>query len=577
MEIRQLDDQTIGKIAAGEVIERPASVVKELLENALDAGASRINVSIEGGGTTRIEVVDNGHGMSADQLSLALRRHATSKLSSFEDLDRLRTLGFRGEALPSIAAVSHLAIRSRPQGTENGSQATVAFGEVRPVVSVASAEGTSVSIADLFENVPARRKFLRKPSTEKAAAQRAVEAYALANPAVAFSLEVDQRKVFSTQGDGDHIGAAFSIFGSDVGNAAVLLSDLDGSTAVPGVRTCGWICGPSVNRATRQGIILFVNGRWIQNRPLTYALEEAYHTLLMIGRHPVAMIAIELDPSEVDVNVHPTKAEVKFADERAVARAVARSVHATLSAMPQPGVPRIAFDDHGLLRFQPQPAMAGMSESAQFMAPAHRGESAGSDYPVQIIHRELPVLRVLGQIGSTYIIAEGPEGLYLIDQHAAHERVLYERFQARLVADQIERQPMLDPVVIDLTPEEAAIAAKSMEELTRLGFDIEPFGDHSVVVRSVPLTLVGSDIPERLRLILDELAEGGVGTSWLDSVAISVACHTSIRAGQSLALAEMRELVQQLEQTQQPRACGHGRPTMLQLTQNELEKLFSRK
>ncbi len=577
MSIRQLDPQTIGKIAAGEVIERPASVVKELVENALDAGATRISVAIEGGGTTRIEVVDNGRGIAAEQIPLALQRHATSKLEAFEDLDNLRTLGFRGEALPSIAAVSRLTIRSRPPGEERGTQAIVTFGTDDPVSPVAAPEGTSVIVEDLFENVPARRKFMRRPSTETQSAQRAVEAYALANPDVAFSLAIEGRRVFTTQGDGDAISTAFGVLGADVGAAAVSLAELDESAQVPGVRTSGWICGPAVNKSSRQGIVFFVNGRWIQNRTLNYALEEAYHTLLMVGRHPVAMISIEVEPSEVDVNVHPTKAEVKFADERSVARAVARGVHATLTTMPQPGIPRIAFDDGGLVRFQPQPSMAGIVQTSQFLPAAHRPADDHDTTPVQIIKRELPVLRVLGQVGGTYIIAEGPEGLYLIDQHAAHERVLYERFQTRLAGDQVERQAMLDPVVVDLDSEDAAIATRSIEELNRLGFEIEPFGDQSVVVRSVPLSAVGTDIAERLRLILGELADGGAGTSWLDSVAISVACHTSIRAGQSLSLAEMRELVQQLEQTQHPRACGHGRPTMLQLTQDELEKQFGRK
>ncbi|MBX3069628.1 MAG: DNA mismatch repair endonuclease MutL [Thermomicrobiales bacterium] len=576
MAIRQLDSLTIGKIAAGEVIERPASAAKELVENALDAGATRIRVAIEGGGTTRIEVVDNGCGIAPEQLPLALSRHATSKLSAFEDLDSLRTLGFRGEALPSIGAVSHLVLRSRAAGEETGYQAVVSFGDSRQIAPVAAPEGTTVVVADLFENVPARRKFLRKPSTETAAIQRAIEAYALANPGVAFHLEIEGRKVFSTQGDGDPLSAAVTVLGSDVGNAAMPLAGLDESARVEGVRATGWICAPSVNRATRRSIVLFVNGRWIQNRTLTYALEEAYHTLLMVGRHPVAMISIEVDPSQVDVNVHPTKAEVKFVDERSVARAVARAVHATLATMPQPGVPRIAFADQGLVRFLPQPQ--SLPQTGWIApAPVGRFEPYSSEPPQQIIRRDLPVLRVLGQAGATYIIAEGPEGIYLIDQHAAHERILYERFQTKLVAGEVERQPMLDPVVIDLAPEEVAIVEKSIDELRQLGFEIESFGDQSIVVRSVPTSVIGSDIPERIRLILGELAEGGAGNSWLDSVAISVACHTSIRAGQTLSLSEMRELVQQLEQTQHPRACGHGRPTMLQLTQDELEKQFGRK
>jgi DNA mismatch repair protein MutL len=576
MSIRLLDQLTVGKIAAGEVVERPASAAKELVENALDSGASRILVVVEGGGTSRIEVVDDGCGIPANQLPLALSRHATSKLTSFDDLDHLKTLGFRGEALPSIAAVSDFTMRTRVQDASTGSEAAISYGGPCEIRSVATNYGTTVIVYDLFGNVPARRKFLRKPSTESGAITRAVEAYALANPAVSFQLESDGRRIFTTQGVGDDIEAAVNVLGADAGNAATILPELDDSSRVNGVRVSGWIGAPSLNRATRQGIIFFVNGRWIQNRTLSYALEEAYHTLLMVGRHPIAMVRIDMDPDQVDVNVHPTKAEVKFADERMVARAVARTVHAALAQMPQPGVPAITFTGGTAatpdFRHVPQ-----QLPSTSIIPPSAPPARQQVDPSSQIITRELPVLRVLGQVGSTYIIAEGPEGLYLIDQHAAHERVMYERFLSRLVADQVERQQMLDPLVIDISAEELAVAEKSIDELGRLGFEIEFFGEQSLFVRCVPVSLVGSDVPERLRLILKELAEGGAGDSWLDSVAISVACHTSIRAGQSLSLTEMRELVQQLEQTDHPRACGHGRPTMLQLTQMELEKQFGRR
>jgi DNA mismatch repair protein MutL len=576
MGIRLLDPLTVGKIAAGEVVERPASAAKELIENALDAGASRIQVSVEGGGTARIEIVDDGCGIPPDQLELALSRHATSKLSSFDDLDRLQTLGFRGEALPSIAAVSHFTIRSRRHDAATGIQATVPYGAEFEVRAVAANPGTTVTVLDLFGNVPARRKFLRKPATESGAIARAVEAYALANPTVSFHFTAEDRRLFTSQGSGDDIEAAVQVLGADAGNAAIALPELDDASRVNGVGVTGWIGAPGYSRANRQGIVFFVNGRWIQNRTLTYALEEAYHTLLMVGRHPLALVRIDIDPDQVDVNVHPTKAEVKFADERLVARAVARTVHAALAQMPQPSVPAIRFDT-GLIAFPTDRGEPQQLPSAPMIATSLPGTRQDDEPPPQIITRELPALRVLGQVGATYIIAEGPEGLYLIDQHAAHERVLYERFLARLVADQIERQPMLDPLVVDLSAEEVAIAEKSIDELGRLGFDIEFFGDQALVVRSVPVSLTGGDVPDRLKRILAELAEGGAGYSWLDSVAISVACHTSIRAGQTLSLTEMRELVQQLEQTDHPRACGHGRPTMLQLTQMELEKQFGRR
>ena len=393
-------------------------------------------------------MIDNGSGISAAQIPLALSRHATSKLEAFEDLDNLTTLGFRGEALPSIAAVSHLTIRSREAESEAGVEAVVSYGADPLIQHVATSPGTFVAVEGLFGNVPARRKFLRKPATETATIVRTVEAYALANPAVSFQMEVDGRKVFTTQGNGDDLAAVISVLGVDSGNGAIALTQPDESALVPGVTVSGWICSPSIHRATRQSIIFFVNGRWIQNRTLTYALEEAFHTLLMVGRHPVAMIRIGIDPGQVDVNVHPTKAEVKFVDERSVARAVARTVHATLASMPQPGIPRIAFDGGAVSRY---PAMT-LSQSlpvTPWIASQPQSASTLDQGPTQIIKREMPVLRVLGQVGATYIIAEGPEGLYMIDQHAAHERILYERFQTKLLGDQIERQPMLDPVVVE--------------------------------------------------------------------------------------------------------------------------------
>ncbi len=310
-----------------------------------------------------------------------------------------------------------------------------------------------------------------------------------------------------------------------------------------------------------------------------YALEEAYHTLLMVGRHPITLVRIDVDPDQVDVNVHPTKAEVKFADERAVARAISRSAHATLTRIPRAELPRIRIESSVPFATPYVPAPLPAIDHRSFEQRVFSSEPAKREEPAAVAELPkpaLPVLRVLGQVSSTYIIAEGPEGLYLIDQHAAHERVVYERFLGQMVAAGVERQPMLDPLVLDLSPEESTVIEQSMEELGQLGFELERFGPSSILIRSVPAIAVGSDIQERLREILKELGEGGAGSSWLDSVAVSVACHTSIRAGQTLSLAEMRELVEQLERTQQPRACGHGRPTMLRLTQDELEKQFGR-
>jgi len=555
------------------VVERPASVVKELVENALDAGASRIQVEIRDGGSELIEVVDDGCGMSADDLALAIQRHATSKLTAFEDLDRLATLGFRGEALPSIAAVSDFALKSRPPGQAAGAAVRVVFGEVRPVQVTAAPPGTAVTVRDLFGNVPARRKFLRQTGTEAAYIGRGVAAYAAAYPEVRFTYLADGRRIFGTDGAGDLLAAAVGALGAEVGQAALPLAPLEEAVAVPGVAVEGWVGAPALTRAHRQGLVFFVNGRLVQNRALAFALEEAYHSLIMVGRHPVALVRIRLDPAWVDVNVHPTKAEVKFVDERAVCRAVQRAAHAALAGAPHDVLPEVQFEP------LPAPEQRGIP----FAGPILRGngtqdESAQAEASPKAAHPSgVPVLRVLGQVGATYIIAEGPEGMYLIDQHAAHERVLYERLLDQLERKMVDRQPLLDPLVLDLAAEELAVAERSLPELREIGFDIEPFGAGAIAVRAVPAIMRNVDVAERLRLILRELSEGGAGGSWLDAVAITTACHTSIRAGQALSLPEMRELVAALERTTQPRACGHGRPTMLHMTQAELERQFSRR
>ena len=575
MPIHILTDETIGKIAAGEVVERPASVVKELIENSIDAGARRISIKIEQGGVDRIEVTDDGAGIAAEELALAVTRHATSKVDSFADLDHLGTLGFRGEALPSIAAVSQFAIRTRTTSGASGASLTADFGRMSPVQAAGAPTGTSVVIRDLFGNVPARRKFLRRPSTEQLYIQRVIEAYALGYPRIAFHLEVDGRRALAAPGSGRWQDAAVAVLGAEAAEQTAGIVDLEPSIAIPGVEVSGWLGLPALNRSNRYGMVFFVNGRWIQSRTLSYALEEAYHTLLMVGRHPVSLVQVSVDPELVDVNVHPTKAEVKFQDERSVARAVSRAAHATLAATPSVEPPSVGFT-------VPASPAAPVPQSLPFLPAESRGATEtpiDQDPPAFEVRatRSLPLLRVLGQVASSYIIAEGPEGLYLIDQHAAHERVMYEKLLAQQADQEPDRQPLLDPLVVELPADELAVAEQSLAELQTLGFDVELFGGSSLVVRGVPAMVVGVDIAERLHAILRELAEGGAGKNWLDSVAVSVACHTSIRAGQTLSLPEMRELVEQLERTDQPRACGHGRPTMLKMTQSDLEKQFSRR
>ncbi|MGC4191961.1 MAG: DNA mismatch repair endonuclease MutL, partial [Thermomicrobiales bacterium] len=563
MPVRLLSSETIGKIAAGEVVERPVSVVKELIENAIDAGATEIAVELSEGGSRLIRVSDNGEGMDAESLALAVQRHATSKLVSFDDLDTLHTLGFRGEALPSIGAVSRLEISTARPGANAGSRILLDFGSVQPVRPIAARGGTTVVVEDLFANVPARRKFLRQPGTESTYISRMIGAYACERSDIRWSLVSDGRRVLSTDGQGDDIAAAIGVYGTELAGEALLLEPLDHEAAVDGVEVSGWVSSSRVTRSHRQSMFFFVNGRMVQHRALHYALEEAYHSLIMVGRHPLTMVRIAVDPSEVDVNVHPTKAEVKFADERAVARAVSRATHQALLQQTQDILPEVRFSDGpGFQRPTPlnQVAFPDIPTTPRTRDPLPLPETHRSQLPpdeattVAPAHPSgVPMMRVLGQVGGTYIIAEGPDGMFMIDQHAAHERIMYERIQDQMAARAVDRQPMLDPLVVELSPEELTAFERSAEELNQIGFEIDRFGEQSVAIRAIPAIVQRVDIAERIHDILQELADGGAGTSWLDSVAISAACHTSIRAGQALSLPEMRELVAQLERTRQPR------------------------
>lgn len=584
MPIHLLTEETIGKIAAGEVVERPVSVVKELIENAIDAHATRISVEIEEGGNKLIRVSDNGVGMTRDELPIAVQRHATSKLTSFDDLERLHTLGFRGEALPSISSVADVSIRSASEA--GGGSISIDYGRVGEARIDAAPRGTTVTVRDLFGNVPARRKFLRQPSTEGTYISRLIGAYACHRSDIQWSLSSDGRRTIRTDGTGDDTSAAIGVFGTELVDEVLTLEELPSEMRVPGVEVTGWISTPRVSRSHRQSLYFFVNGRLVQHRALVYALENAYHSLLMVGRHPLGMVRIELDPSQVDVNVHPTKAEVKFADERAVARAVQRAAHHALTRQDDSVLPEISFEPAPRATMEPsqisfrsgyEPIPIPDSQQLDSRSTREREESTPPHEEAAPHPSGIPVLRVLGQISATYIIAEGPQGMFLIDQHAAHERVMYEKILGQLQANAVDQQPMLDPLVIELPPDELAAFEKSVDELNQIGYAVERFGETSIIVRAIPALVRGVDISERMHQILQELANGGSGESWLDAVAISASCHTAIRAGQPLSLPEMRELVAQLERCEHPRACGHGRPTMLHMSQLELERQFSRR
>jgi DNA mismatch repair protein MutL len=612
MTIHRLDSHTIGKIAAGEVVERPASVVKELVENSLDAEASRVTVELSKGGRELIQITDDGRGIPPDELQTAIERHTTSKLERFDDLSNLHSYGFRGEALASIAAVSDLQIITRTADQNHGARIRVRHGSEDPPEPTAAAPGTVISVRDLFANVPARQKFLRRDSTEASYVQRTVTAGALAVPDVRFDLVVDGKSVLSTDGSGDLGNTMVGILGAEIASQMVPIASTPEPDADdpdrPHIEVDGYIGLPGVTRGNRQYMFVTVNRRWIDHRPLNFAIEQAYHSLIMAGRFPIVVLNITVPPGRLDVNVHPTKREVRFSDERLIFTVLQRAVRETLMVYTaDQQIPQVKHSPMSAETAQRRMTLAnpervsmprssdptGHSRPAESSLPTagENGTGAGQDdlpasaQPVPPHEREreqespgeMPVLRVLGQVGGNYIIAEGPDGMYMVDQHAAHERVLYERLLGQFHSGNLDQQRLLDAVIVELTPDQLSTLETCREDLLGLGFDVEDFGGGSVAIRAIPAMMRGRNIEKNLRLILDEIAAGGRGDSMFDSLVISAACHSSIRSGQTLTLPEMRELIVQLERCSSPRACGHGRPTMLLMSQEELARQFERR
>lgn len=583
MPIRVLSPAVAARIAAGEVVERPASVVKELLENALDAGAARIGVQIERGGLDLIRVSDDGCGIPAGDLALALHRHATSKLEDDADLQDVSTLGFRGEALPSIAAAGDIEIVSRTAATDGGATVRARDGEIEPVRAAAAPPGTTVSVRALFSRQPARRKFLRTPAAEAGQVAQVVSHYALAYPEVAFSLTVDGRRSLGTAGHGDPRQTVAGVYGAPVAGQLLEVTAIDGVFAVRGL-----ISPPELTRGTRGYISLFVNRRWIQNRRLAFAVAAGYETLLMTGRHPIAILNITVEPREVDVNVHPAKAEVRFRAENEAFRAVREAVRSALITLaPVPGS-LLGFGGQAAAGAgslgQPPPLSSDALPSAGSQSSWWRLPAPGEPLPQPVAaapaappRPSLPLLRVVGQVGSTYVITEGPEGMYLVDQHAAHERVLYEQIARARAERAPEVQGLLEPLTFEPSPAQAAALGEYGDALAALGFALEPFGERTLLLRTVPAVLTGRDPVRAVAEFLDAVVEGGAPTDRAERAAMTLACHAAVRAGKTLAPDEMRELIRLLETCQSPRTCPHGRPTMIHVSAAALEREFGRR
>ncbi|MFC1933401.1 DNA mismatch repair endonuclease MutL, partial [Chloroflexota bacterium] len=510
-------------------------------------------------------------GIPSAELELALQRYATSKVANLDDLESISSLGFRGEALPSIAAVAQVDIVTCAIGESAGSYLSVKEGAIVNRGSQGRSQGTTVTVRNLLRNVPARLKFLKSPTTENSHIANVVSQYALAFPEVKFALSIDGKPVLRTPGSGQLIDSVIEIYGLKVAQNMLELNSGDGgweggaATSVPVVQ--GIVGSPTISRYNRDYLSFFVNRRWISSRLLAWAVEEAYHGLLMQGKHPVAIINISLPPNEVDINIHPTKTEVKFQNERLVFGAVQKAVRqALIELAPVPKIEEVATA-YGAPSAPSQTlwTSAGVGHRPTSLPPVAQ--------PTPVF--SLPTLRLLGQLSSSYIIAEGPDGLYLIDQHAAHERILFEKMKHQLSHQAIEVQGLLEPVTLEVNPREDAVLKSHYENLAEFGFSIEPFGNRTYLVRTVPVLLHSKDWAGALRELLDSTSEKNKD-DWTEKTATSIACHSAVRAGQVLTDDEMRELIRQLEQVAIPNTCPHGRPTMIHLSSGQLEREFSR-
>ena len=576
--IRLLPEATVNRIAAGEVIERPAAAVKELAENALDAGATRITVALAGGGATRIEVCDDGRGMDADELALAVLRHATSKLPRDDDLERIETLGFRGEALPSIGAAARLEITSRARGSDAAHRVRVEGGRVEPPQPCAGPPGTRVVVSDLFYATPARRKFLKSARVEAEHAEEAVRRLAFAAPHVAFRLESDGRMALDLPGQGRAARAAALL-----GLGAALLP-VEGERGE--LRISGFAGAPSVTRATAAGQHLAVNGRPVTDPVLRTAVRVAYREVIAAGRHPVAALHLTIPLGEVDVNVHPAKTELRYRDPAAVRALVIGALGRALSvgagvAMPaftgyahRPGAARPP------MRLEP-PRWSGAPGMAEAALPFAGAPSARATAEPAAPDPAYPLGAAVAQVLDTYVIAVAADGsLVLVDQHAAHERLTHEALRAQHEAGGVRAQALLLPAVVDLPPADAARLAGHAPSLARLGLEVEAFGSGAVLVRAMPAALGAPDPAGLLRDLADELAECGEATAldaMLDAALARMACHGSVRAGRRLAQAEMDALLRAMERSPRAATCSHGRPTVLKLSRAEIERLFGRR
>ncbi len=597
--IRRLDDVLVNQIAAGEVIERPASLLKELVENAIDAGARTIRLDVQMGGARRILVADDGHGMTADDLPLALQRHATSKIASLDDLFHVASLGFRGEALPSIAAVSRMEITSRVADADAAWRVRCdGGGAIEGPVPAAHPKGTTVTVEDLFYNVPARRKFLRTEKTEFRYLLDVVHRIALANFGVAFELSHNGRRLLRLAAAGDDRGLnrVTEIFGRDFATAQ---DRVDVSSA--GMALSGWISRPTFSRSQRDLQFFYVNGRPIRDKFVAHAVRRGFADVLMHGRHPAFALYLQMDPAAVDVNVHPAKSEVRFRDGNAVHDFIYRSLHHALAATragasPAAGAGRERADDVVPARAgndtyapsqrsvalgvrEPAPGWHSLRQSAgtftggatEALGDVREAAPDGDETP--------PLGYAVAQLKGVYILAENAAGLIIVDMHAAHERIVYEKLKSEQAGDGVSSQPLLVPLSLTVSRTEADLAEFHAGVFADTGFEIERAGDESLVVRAVPTLLARADLAQLVRDVLSDLAEFGKSDRLEESLnerLATSACHHAVRANRRLTVAEMNAVLRDMEATERSGQCNHGRPTWRQVTLAELDSWFKR-
>ncbi len=569
MAIEILKASVISKISAGEVVERPASVVKELLENSLDAGARSVEIDILDSGLGQIKVADDGSGISASEVELVFARHATSKLNSEADLENIKTLGFRGEALASIAAVSRVELVTRFSSEDTGVRLSLVDGKLKNRVSVGVPPGTIIQVDNLFYNVPPRLKFLKSGSTERSLIKRIVSRYAMAYPDIRFSFMSDNRKGFQTYGNGNLLDVITSVYGVDAAGKMVDISDVEQNEIIVG----GLVSIPELSRSNRQEITFFINGRHVYDAQLNFAVMRAYHTMLMTGRYPIVVISLVIPPSKIDVNVHPTKSEVRFVDKNIVFRAVEKAVRRTLL-------------DYVSKSNMIKSTVVGETLSQRSSWSELDSSNKNYEYPVpedglinsRLSGMEMPVLRVIGQTNAAFIVAEGPDGVYMIDQHAAHERILYEEYVDAAKMDKLRSQMLLQAFTLQLSAEDSEILSNNLDKLTTLGFDIDAFGNDSFIVRAVPAIVDSSDIEQVLMSIVKFRGDDLHGVpKWSEDQIIKRVCRlVAVRAGKVLSYDEQVALLRNLEGCKSPGTCPHGRPTMINFSLGSIRSQFGR-